>query len=155
MCGCNSRIEDYKTLQIENYHYKSLKSSTPQAAPLLPKICLPTKGKKKRHIYHINTFPLTLLPFWPTNLFLVKLKLQCFGHLMWKTDSLEKTLMLGKIWRQEKGTTEDKMVGWLHWLNGHEFEQASGVGDRQGSLECCSPWDCKELDTTKLLNCTE
>ena len=106
MCGCNSRIEDYKTLQIENYHYKSLKSSTPQAAPLLPKICLPTKGKKKRHIYHINTFPLTLLPFWPTNLFLVKLKLQCFGHLMWITNSLEERLKAGG---------EEDNRGWDGW----------------------------------------
>ena len=46
----------------------------------------------------------------------------------------------GRDWRQEKGTTEDEMVGWHHWLNGHEFEQAPGVGDRQGSLACYSPW---------------
>ena len=59
----------------------------------------------------------------------------------------------GKGWRQqEKGMTEDKMVGWHHWLNGHEFEQAPGVGDRQGSLVCCSPWGRKELDTTEWLN---
>ena len=45
----------------------------------------------------------------------------------------------GKNWRLEKGKTEDKMVGWYHWLNGHEFEQALGVGAGQGSLECCSP----------------
>ena len=46
----------------------------------------------------------------------------------------------GKDWRQEKGTTEDEMVGWLHWLDGHESEQVLGVGDEQGSLACCSPW---------------
>ena len=50
------------------------------------------------------------------------LKLQFFGHLMRRTDSLEKTLMLGKIGRQEKGMTEDEMVGWHHRLDGHEFE---------------------------------
>ena len=71
------------------------------------------------------------------------LKLQYFGHLMKRTDSLEKTLMLGKIEDKEKGTTEDEMVGWHHRLDGHEFEQAPGAGDRQGSLECCSPWGCK------------
>ena len=61
----------------------------------------------------------------------------------------------GKDWRQEeKGTTEDELVGWHHWLNGHEFEQAPGVGDGQGSLACCSPWDCKELDMTEWLNWT-
>ena len=56
----------------------------------------------------------------------------------------------GKDWRQEKkGMTEDEMVGWHHWLNGHEFEQAPGVGDGQEGLACCSPWGCKELDTTR------
>ena len=55
----------------------------------------------------------------------------------------------GKDWRQEeKGTTEDEMVGWHHRLNGHEFEQALGAGDGQGSLVCCSTWDCKESDMT-------
>ena len=53
---------------------------------------------------------------------------------------------------QEKRITE---VGWHHQLNGHEFEQALGVGDGQGSLACCSPWGCKELDTTERLNWTE
>ena len=51
----------------------------------------------------------------------------------------------GKDWRQEeKGKKEDKMVGWHHWLNGHKFEQAPGVGDGQGSLVCCSPWGHNE-----------
>ena len=61
----------------------------------------------------------------------------------------------GKDWRrEEKGMTEDEMVGWHHWLNRHEFEQAPGVGDRQGSLACCSPWSQKESDITKRLNWT-
>ena len=86
---------------------------------------------------------------------MLKLKLQYFGHLMQRTDSLEKTDP-GKDWRwEEKGMTEDEMVGWHHWLNGHEFEQAPGVGDGQGSLACCSPWGHKELDMTKWLNWTE
>ena len=85
---------------------------------------------------------------------MLKLKLQYFGHLMQRTDSLEKTLMLaGKDWRQEeKGTTEDEMVGWHHWLDGHELEQAPGVGDGQESLVCCSPWGHKE---TQLSNWTK
>ena len=49
----------------------------------------------------------------------------------------------------------DKMVGWYYWLYGHEFEQALGVGDGQGSLACCSPWGCKETKTTEQLNWTE
>ena len=59
----------------------------------------------------------------------------------------------GKDWRQEeKGTTEDEMVEWHHWLNSHEFEQAPGDGDGQGNLVCCSPWGHKESDTTEWLN---
>ena len=59
----------------------------------------------------------------------------------------------GKDWRQEqKRSIEDKMVGWHHWLDGHEFEQALGVGDGQGSLACCSPWGHKESDTAERLN---
>ena len=81
---------------------------------------------------------------------MMKLKLQSFGHLMQRADSLAKTLVLGKIERQEeKGMTEDEMVGWYHQLDGCEFEQALGVGDGQGSLACCSPWGCKESDMTE------
>ena len=50
---------------------------------------------------------------------------------------------------QEKGMTEDEMVGWHHRLDGHEFEQAPGVGNGQGSLACCSSWGCKESDLTE------
>ena len=61
----------------------------------------------------------------------------------------------GKDWRQEeKGTTEDKMVGWHHWLSGHGFGWTPGVGDGQGGLACCASWGCKELDMTKRLNWT-
>ena len=58
----------------------------------------------------------------------------------------------GKDWRREEKATEDEMVGWYHWLDGHEFEQALRVGDGQGSLACCSPWGHKESDMTKTLN---
>ena len=59
----------------------------------------------------------------------------------------------GTDWRwEEKGTTEDEMVGWHHRLYGHEFEQAPGVGDGQGSLACCSPWGHKDSDTMERLN---
>ena len=62
----------------------------------------------------------------------------------------------GKDWRQDKkGTTEDEMVGWHHRLNGHEFEQAPGVGDGQGSRVCCSSWGHKESNTTEWLNWIE
>ena len=83
---------------------------------------------------------------------LLKLKLQYFGHLMQRVDSLEKT-DAGREWGQEKkGTTEDEMAGWHHRLNGHEFLQTLGNGQGQGNLACCSPWDHKESGTTEWLN---
>ena len=85
---------------------------------------------------------------------MLKLKLQYFGHLMWRVDSLEKTLMLGGT-GEEKEMTEDEMAGWHHRLDGHEFEWTLGVRDGQGGLACCDSWGCKELDMTKRLNWTE
>ena len=83
---------------------------------------------------------------------MLKLNLQSFGHLMqsWLTGEDPDA---GKDWgREEKGATEDEVVGWHHWLNGHELEQALGDGEGQGSLASCSPWGLKELDTTEWLN---
>ena len=76
---------------------------------------------------------------------------------LWPPDAknwlIRKDSDVGKDWRQEeKQLIKDVMVGWHQWLNGHEFEQALGIGDGQGSLVCCSPWDCKESDTTEWLN---
>ena len=81
-----------------------------------------------------------------------KLKLQYFGHLMRRTDSFEETLILGKTEGRRRRTTEDEMVGWHHRFNGHEFEQAPRVGDRQGSLVYCSPRGRKESDVIEQLN---
>ena len=77
--------------------------------------------------------------------------------ILWQPDATNwltgKDLDAGRGWGQEeKGTTEDEMVGWHQRLEGHEFEQALGVGDGQGSLACCSPWGHKELDSTEQLN---
>ena len=80
---------------------------------------------------------------------MLKLKLQSFGHLMQRTDSLGKDPDAGKDWRQEeKGMTEDEIVGWHHWLNGHVFGKVLAVGDGQGSLVCCSQWGFKEFEMT-------
>ena len=73
--------------------------------------------------------------------------------LIWKNPDA------GKDWRWEKGTTEDELVGWHHWLYGHEFEQVLGVGDGQGSLVCCSPWGRRVghdgvTELNWLLNCS-
>ena len=80
---------------------------------------------------------------------MLKLKLQYFGHLMKRANSLERTLMLGKIeGRRRSGATEDEMVGWHHRLNRYEFGQTPGVGDGQGGLACNSSGR-KELDMTE------
>ena len=76
--------------------------------------------------------------------------------ILWPADAknwlIGKDPDAGKDWRrEEKGTTENEMVGWHHWLNGHEFERALGVGDGQWSLVCCSPWGYKESDTIERL----
>ena len=85
---------------------------------------------------------------------MLKLKLQYFGHLMRRADSIEKTLMLGKIdGRRRRGRQRMRWLdGWHHRLNGHRFEWTLGVGDGQGSLACCSSWGRKESDTTERLN---
>jgi len=83
---------------------------------------------------------------------MLKLKLQYFCHLMPRADTW-KDPDAGKDWGQEeKGMTEDEIVGWHHRLNGHEFEQTLGVGDIQGGLACCSPWGWKGSDMTERLN---
>ena len=85
---------------------------------------------------------------------MLNLKRQYFGHMMWRSDSLEKTLILGKIeGRRIRGMAEDEMVGWHHRFDGNDFEQALGVCDGWGSLECCSPWGSKSW--TRLNDWTE
>ena len=80
-------------------------------------------------------------PEYPLEGLMLKLKCQYFDHLIRRTDSLEKTLMLGKTkGRRRRGR---QRMRWHHQLNGLEFEQILGDGEGQGSLVCCSPWDCK------------
>ena len=87
--------------------------------------------------------------------FMLKLKLQYFGHLIRRADSLER-LWCWRDWGQEeKGKTEDEMAGCHHWLNGHEFGWTLGVGDGQGGLAFCSSWNHKESDRTERLDWTE
>ena len=83
------------------------------------------------------------------------LKLQYCGHLMWRTDSLEKTWCWERLRAGREGDNRRWDGWWHHQLNGYEFEQALGVGDGQGSLACCSPWGHKESDTTEQLNWTK
>ena len=83
---------------------------------------------------------------------MLKLKLQYFGHLMRRADSFEKTLILGKIGQEEKGTTEDEMVRWHRRFNGHGFGWMLGVGGGQGGLVCCGSRGRKQSDTTERLH---
>ena len=82
-------------------------------------------------------------------IFIERTDVEAEAPIVWPPDAknwlIKKDPDAGKDWRQEeKGTTEDEMVGSYHWLNGHEYEQALGVGDGQGNLVCCSPWGRKE-----------
>ena len=108
--------------------------------------------------YAIQRFPTSseISPGCSLEGLMLKLKLQYFGQLMWRVDSLEKTLMLGGIWgRRRRGRQR------MRWLNGItdsmdiEFEWTPGVGDGQGGLACCDSWGRKESDTTEQLNWTE
>ena len=84
---------------------------------------------------------------------MLKLKLRYLGHLMWRANSLQKTLMLGKIeGRRRSGRQRMRCPSRTQGLNGHEFEQAPGAGEGQGSLAWCSPWSYKESNTTWRLN---
>ena len=90
-------------------------------------------------------------------IFIGRIDAEAEALILWAPDTknqlIGKNPEAGKEWGQEeKGTTEEEMIGWHDQLNGYEFEQAPGVGDGQGSLVCCSPWGCKESDTTKRLN---
>ena len=85
-------------------------------------------------------------------IFTEKTEIEAETAILWPPDAKSwlicKDPDAGKDWRQEKGTTEDEMVGWHHQLNGHEFEQIPGDSEGQGNLVCWSPWSRKELDVT-------
>ena len=87
-------------------------------------------------------------------IFMRKTDAEAKAPILWPPDGknwlIGKDPDAGKDWRQEeKGVTENEMVGWHLRLDGHEFEQTTGDGEEQGSLMCCSPCGCKELDTTR------
>ena len=92
--------------------------------------------------------------------FIGKTDVEAETPILWPPDAkswlIWKDADAGKDWRrEEKGLTEDEMVGWHHRLNGHEFEETPGVGNGQGVLACYSPWGRKESDTTEQLNWTD
>ena len=89
-------------------------------------------------------------------IFIGRIDAEAEAPILWPPDVkywlIGKDADAGQDWRQEKGLTEDEMVGWHHRLNGHEVEKILGDAEGQGSLVCCSPWSCKDLDTTAWLN---
>ena len=85
---------------------------------------------------------------------MLKLKLQYFGHVMRRVDSLEKSDARRNWGQEEKETTEGEMAGWHRWLDGHASEWTQGVGDGQGGLACCDSWGSQELHRTERLNWT-
>ena len=107
-------------------------------SPLYSKEIKPVNPKGNQHWIFIGRTEAEAPILWPPD---VK------SWLIWKGPDAGKD-----CGQEEKGTTENEMVGWHHWLNGHESEQALGDGEGQGGLTCCSPWGCKELDTTEQLN---
>jgi len=136
MYGCESwtiKKLSTKELMLLNYHVggDSWESLGQQEDPTSPK-------RNQSWIFIGRTDAEAETPIlWPPD---VK------NWLIWKDP------VAGKDWRQEeKGTIEDEIIWWHHQLDEHEFEQALGVGDGQGSLTCCSPWGCKESDITELL----
>ena len=115
---------------------------------------------KKAEHWRIDVFELWCNPkgnqFW---IFIRRTDAEAEVPILWPLDEkswlIRKVPDTGKDWRQkEKGMTDDEMVGWHHWLNGHEFEQAPD-GEGQRSLACCSPWGHTEFDRTEQLNWTE
>ena len=82
-------------------------------------------------------------PWVPIGRTIAKSEAPVLCHLMGRTDSLEKTLILGKTEGKEEGTAEGEMIRKYHWLSGHEFEQTLGDSEGQGSLTCCSLWGCR------------
>ena len=138
MCGCESwtikKTEHWRSDASELWHWRRL-------------LRVPWTVRRS------NQYTLKeISPEFSLEELMLKLKLQYFGHLMQRTDSLERPWCWERLKVGEKGMPGDKMVGWHYWLDGLEFEQAPGVGDGQGSLMCCSPWGCKESDMTGWLN---
>ena len=132
MCGCESwTIKKAKHWRIDAFELWCWKR--------LLRVCWTTRISNQSTLKEIN-------PKYSLEGLVLKLKFQYFDHLMCRANSLEKTLMLGKI--GSRGTTEDAMVGWHLWFNGHEFEQALGDGEGQTSLKGWSPWGCKESEMT-------
>ena len=123
----NPKKDKYKEINIEAHHSKT--GEKPKIEAILK------TDEKKGTLNTRKKFEIML-----------KLKLQYFGNLMQRTDSFEKTLMLGKT---EGGRRGQQRMRWLDGITDYEFEYTPGIGDRQGGLVCCSQWGCKVSDMTE------
>ena len=135
------RVGPWRKLSSEELIFWNAVLEKTLESPLDYKKNKPVNPKGNQFWIFIGSTDAEALIFWPpveTNL------------VIWKDPDA------GKDWRwEEKGTTEDEMVGWHHWLNGHGFGWPPGVGVGQGGVTCCGSWGCKELDTTEWLNWTK
>ena len=141
MCGCESWT--IKKAELKNWCFWTVVLEKTLESPLDCKEIQPiqSEGDQPWVFFGRNDAKAEPPILWPPDV---------NNWLIWKDPDA------GKDWRQEeKGTTEDEMVGWHHLLNGHDFKQAPGVGDGHGSLVCCSPSGYKVLDTTEWLNWTK
>ena len=139
MYGCESWAVK-KALEPKNWCFWTVMLEKPLESPLDCKEIQPVHPKGDQSWIFIGK---TDVEAESPILWLPDLK----SWLIWKDPDA------GKDWGQEeKGTTEDEMVGWHHSLNGHGFGWIPGVGDGQWGLACCSPWGCEESDTTEQLN---
>ena len=159
--GLEPNLQDFQDVPI-NERFRTgwvhLGSAAWKGSQMKPWESLSFSGKGVKEYREVDARKV-LIGVCPGNQSLERSYIGSYRSRLWRANSLEKILMLGENWGQEeKGVTEDGMVGWHHWLNGHEFEQTLGDSEGQGSLACCrgatmiQPWGCKELDMTEQLN---
>ena len=128
-------LDHKESLALKNWYFQTLVLEKTLESPLDCKEIKPVNPKGNQS--------------W---IFIGKTDAEADAPILWPPDVkswlVGKAPDAGKYWRQEeKGATEDEMVGWHHWLNRHEFEETSRDSEGEGSLACCSPWGCKEWDT--------
>ena len=112
------------------------------------------KKWKDTHVLELKEWGMLKWSYYPMqSTDLIRSLSKCPWYFSQKSWFIGKDPDAGKDWGQEdRGSTEDEIFGWHHWLNGHEFEQTPGDGERQRSLVCCCPWGRKEVDMTERLN---
>ena len=153
-------LDHKQSWALKNWCFWTVVLEKTLESPLDTKGIKPVNPKENQSwvfIERTDTIETSGKPSYKYHLVMVAETIEAETPILWPADAkswlIWKDPDAGKDWRQEKkGMTEDEMVGWHHWLKGHKFEQALGVGDGQGGLACCSPWGRKESDSTEWLN---